>query len=97
MPVAKGYASIARSMGMEATSVRQSALNLIHSARRYVGKMQIPSNLREAGISKEEFYEALDTMSQTALADQCTETNPRACTAEDIKEIFIKAFTGKIL
>ena len=45
-PVAKRYAKIARLLGLEATSVRQSALNLIRTARRYVEQLNIPSSIR---------------------------------------------------
>ena len=48
-PVAKRYAKIARLLGLEATSVRQSALNLIRTARRYVEQLNIPSSIQAAG------------------------------------------------
>lgn len=95
-PAAKGYASIARSIGLQTASVRQSALNLIHASRRYVEKMGIPASIKEAGIIREDFDAALDQMVQAALSDRCTKTNPRACTAADLKAVFKKAYIGKL-
>ena len=41
-PVARRYAKIARLLGLESSSVRQSALNLIRTARKYVEQFKIP-------------------------------------------------------
>jgi alcohol dehydrogenase class IV len=34
-------------------------------------------------------------MVDAAYADATTKTNPRACSKEDIRALFIKAYTGK--
>ena len=44
----------------------------------------------------EQFEAELDEMAAAALADRCTATNPRPVTVEDIKEIYRKAFIGKL-
>ena len=95
-PVAKRYAKIARLLGLESSSVRQSALNLIRTARRYVEQLSIPSTIQKAGVSKEEFEAELEGMAEAALADRCTAANPRPCTKEEILQVFQKAYTGKI-
>ena len=45
---------------------------------------------------KDEFEEALDAMTESALADRCTASNPRECTADEIRMVFRKAFEGKL-
>ena len=95
-PVAKRYAKIARLLGLESSSVRQSALNLIRTARRYVEQLSIPSTIQKAGVSKEEFEAELEGMAEAALAGSCTAANPRPCTKEEILQVFQKAYTGKI-
>lgn len=90
------YAEIARMIGMEATSTRQSALNLIHTVRRFVKKLHLPPTIEAAGITQERFEQMLPAMTQSAMADSCTATNPSACTEESIAAIYRKAFTGKI-
>lgn len=94
--VAKGYAVIARAVGMESSSVRQSALNLIRTARRYSGKMGIPTSIRDADISRDEFDKALETMAEATMSDLCTATNPKSCTVEDVALVFTRAYDGKL-
>ena len=81
---------------LESSSVRQSALNLIRTARRYIEKLNMPSTLQAAGVNAAEFEEAVHDMAEAALADRCTATNPRSCTAEEIEQIFRKAYSGKL-
>lgn len=93
---AKRYAQISRLLGLESSSIRQSALNLIRTARRYVEKLSIPSTIQAAGVGQKEFEDALAAMSEAALADRCTATNPKPCTAEEIAQVFRKAYAGKL-
>lgn len=95
-PVAKRYAKIARLLGLEATSVRQSALNLIRTARRYVEQLNIPSSIQTAGVDKAEFEAEAEAMAEAALADRCTATNPRLCSKEEILQVFHKAYIGRL-
>ena len=95
-PTAKRYAQIARLLGLEGSSIRQSALNVIRTARTYMGKLKMPPTIQAAGVGKDEFEEALDAMAESALADRCTASNPRDCTADEIKMVFRKAFEGKL-
>ena len=90
------FGQISRLLGLESSSIRQSALNLIRTSRTYMGKMQLPATIKAAGVSKEDFESALDAMAESALADRCTATNPRECTAEEIKAVFRKAYEGKL-
>ena len=95
-PVAKRYAKIARLLGLEATSVRQSALNLIRTARRYVEQLNIPSSIQAAGVDKAEFEAEAEAMAEAALADRCTATNPRPCSKEEILQVFHQAYIGRL-
>ncbi|MEG0764463.1 MAG: 1-propanol dehydrogenase PduQ [Pseudoflavonifractor sp.] len=93
---AKRYAQISRMIGKESGSIRQSALNLIRTARWFVEQLHLPSSIGAAGISKEDFEEALPGLVAAALADRCTATNPRPCTAEEVTQVFRKAYAGKL-
>lgn len=96
-PTARRYAKIARSLGLGATSTRQSALNLIRFARNSVEKLGVPSSIKATKqVTEKEFEAMLDELAETALADRCTATNPEPCTVEDIKSIFRKAYQGNI-
>lgn len=91
--VATRYAELASLIGMGATSMRQSALNLIHMVRRLQQRMGVPQCIKDAGVSAEDFEAALDTMADAALADRCTATNPKPCTKEDIIELYRQAYS----
>lgn len=95
-PTVNRYAQVARLMELESSSIRQSALNVIRTSRRYMEKFHIPTSIRAAGVSEIDFEAALDDMTASALADRCTASNPRTCTAEDIKTVFRKAYIGKL-
>ena len=46
-------------------------------------------------IPEDKFLAVLDRMSERALEDACTLTNPRKPTVEDIKKIYEAAYYGK--
>jgi alcohol dehydrogenase class IV len=95
-PTAKQYAQISRLLRLDSSSVRQSALNLIRTARRYMEKLSIPSSIQAAGVSQTEFEAEVRAMAEAAMADRCTATNPRSCSVEEIERVFHKAFLGKL-
>lgn len=95
-PTAKRYARISRLLRLDTSSIRQSALNMIRTARSFIKRMNMPCTIEAAGVTKEQFEAELDAMAEAALADSCTSTNPEPVTVEDIKEIYRKAFAGKL-
>lgn len=95
-PTAKRYARISRLLRLDTSNVRQSALNMIRTARSFIKRMNMPSTIEAAGVTKEQFEAELDAMAAAAMADSCTATNPEPVTVEDIKAIYRKAFIGKI-
>ena len=95
-PTAKCYAQISRLMRQDSSSIRQSALNLIRTARRYMEQMGVPSTIQAAGVSKADFEAEVRSLAEAAMADRCTATNPRPCTVEEIEKVFHKAFIGKL-
>lgn len=58
-------------------------------------KIHMPHTIREAGVSKEQFYATLDLMSEEAFDDQCTTANPRYPLISEIKQMYINAFEGE--
>lgn len=95
-PTAKRYAQISRLLRLDTSNVRQSALNMIRTARSFIKRMNMPSTIEAAGVTKEQFEAELDAMAEAAFADSCTASNPQPVTVEDIKSIYRKAFIGKI-
>lgn len=93
---AKRYAQISRLLRLDSSSIRQSALNLIRTGRRFMEQLGIPATIQAAGISQAEFEAEVKAMAQAALADSCTATNPQACSLEGIERVFRKAYSGKL-
>ncbi|EGU32563.1 iron-containing alcohol dehydrogenase [Vibrio scophthalmi] len=82
------YAEIERYLGLESIENELRALN---------AKLDIPltfKEITEVEISEEAFLAVLDRMSQNAFDDPCTLTNPGTPTAEDVKEIYRRAYFG---
>lgn len=93
---AERYVQIAHLLRLDVGSIRQSTLTLIRTACNLIQRMNMPTTIAEAGVTKERFEAELDAMAQDALADGCTASNPQQATLEDIKEIYWKAFVGKL-
>lgn len=85
------YREIARAMGvkhvdsMTPTEYRQAAIDAVKQLSLDVG---IPEKLSMIGVKEED----LPALSVDALNDVCTGGNPRACTAEEILNIYKTAF-----
>ena len=59
------------------------------------GKIGIKHTIKDYGISEEDFMATLDIMSEQAFDDQCTGTNPRYPTIEEIKQLYLKVYYGE--
>lgn len=94
-PAAGEYAELAGCVGLGASNMRQSVLNLIRTVRRVAGQMRIPSSLREAGVLESDFNEALESLADAAYLDRSTRTNPRKCTRGEIAGVLRKAYAGQ--
>ncbi|MBQ8144518.1 MAG: iron-containing alcohol dehydrogenase [Butyricicoccus sp.] len=88
------YAELAAYLGLQATSTRQTAINLIRTVRQFEKHMGIPQTIQEAGVDESAFREMLEPMAEAALADHCTGTTPKKPTKQDIIELYELAYTG---
>lgn len=95
-PVAAKYARVARILHLEGSSIRQSAFNLVRTMKTYLKSLNIPKSIEEAGVAEDAFMAVLDEMVEAAYNDACTRTNPRACSREDIRTVFLRAYKGKL-
>ena len=86
------YCNLARILGVnnmnEVTTIR-ALISYLHFLNAEMG---IPAKVSEAcpKLTEAEYLAALDDMAVAALADNCTATNPRTPTHEEIVEIFKK-------
>jgi alcohol dehydrogenase class IV len=91
----KKYADIAKRMGLAGdtdTALIQSLITFVNDLNT---KMGIPSTLKEFGVDEGLFTRNLDSISENAVADPCTGTNPREISVDQMKELFKTAYYGK--
>lgn len=88
------YARIARLIKMDESGINQSVTNLVDTIFRFNKELGIPVTIQEAGVKLEEFKEDLDAMVNSAYNDTCTKTNPRKCSKEELRQLFIDAYFG---
>ena len=87
LPSVRKYITLARILGLynfnEITTVRA----LVSWIQFMNKEMAIESSISQCGIDKDEYFAAIDSMADKALADACTRTNPRIPTKEDVVKI----------
>ena len=84
---AKKYQKMARIVGLPAPTPKVGVANLIAEIQRLLKYMDRPQCMSECGVSVEEFNKHREEIVRRALADACTQSNPRKVTAEDINKI----------
>ncbi len=88
------YADIARDAGLEGKTDDELVAALcakIDEFNRYLG---IPKTLREFGINEAEFKEKVARISENAVGDACTGSNPRAITPAEMEKLFNCIYYG---
>ena len=56
--------------------------------------MSIPVTLKEYGIDETEFNSKIDLISERAIEDACTGSNPRQLDKDEMKKIFECVYYG---
>ncbi len=88
------YADIAKRLGLFGTNDKELTQSLINIIYDFNKAMNIPVNLREYGIAEDTFMHKLDEISEGAVSDPCTGTNPREISVEQMKDLFKCTYTG---
>ncbi|KHE94058.1 MAG: iron-containing alcohol dehydrogenase [Candidatus Scalindua rubra] len=83
------YCLLAQALGKETA---EDFAREIENLRQSV---DIKSNFKEYGVDPDVWEEKLDAITQSAMDDPCTGTNPRQPTPEEIKRIFECCFSGE--
>lgn len=89
------YAIIARTLGLKGNSDEELVNSLTDMIREMNKAMEIPLTLKEFGVTGEAFYGNVDRISQNAILDACTGSNPRPITVEEMKALYTCTFTGE--
>lgn len=86
------YSRIAGLLGLPNEKPSIGVRSLMSYIRKLQKEMNMPSRLSECKVTPKAFAEGKDSVSEGALKDACTLTNPRVPTAQDVMEILDKAF-----
>jgi acetaldehyde dehydrogenase/alcohol dehydrogenase len=90
------YGQIADELGLGGKNDDEKVDLLIKAITQLKKDIGIPLSIKDAGVNKEDFYAKLDELVELAYDDQCTGANPVYPLLKDIKEVFIRAYEGKI-
>lgn len=89
------YADAAKRLGLRGETTSELVDSLIAFVEGLSSAMQIPATLKDFGIAEDDFLAKLDMISEGAVGDPCTGTNPREISVEQMKELFKTAYYGK--
>lgn len=88
------YADIAKRLGLKGETTDELVQSLIQLVKDFRTAMNMPTTLKEFGISEEDFKANLDKISEGAISDACTGTNPREISVEQMKKLFEATYYG---
>ena len=88
------YAEIARRMGLDGTSEQALTNALCEKINEFNEKLNIPKTLKEFGINEDEFKQKIAKISELAVGDACTGSNPRSITPEQMEKLFNCTYYG---
>ena len=91
---AKRYAEIARRVGLQGASEKALINSLCEKIDDFNVQMSIPKTLKEFGIIEEEFKEKIAKISELAVGDACTGSNPRSITPAEMERLFNCIYYG---
>lgn len=86
------YQEIAKLLGHSASTPLMGVRQLIDSIKELQQQLNHPKSLRAYGIDNAAFEEHKYEIAQAAVADKCTDTNPRVPSAEDALKVLENAF-----
>lgn len=89
---ARRYAELSRILGLPCSSIKEGVNSLICAVNVLLRATNTPTNLKEANVDKNELFNKLEDMIDAALNDQCTKTNPRIPSKEDIGSLIKEVY-----
>lgn len=89
------YADIAKRLGLQGNNDEELTTSLVNVVKQLRKDMNMANSLQEFGVAEDVFIENLQSISETAVKDPCTGTNPREISVEEMKELFKAVYYGK--
>lgn len=88
------YAQIARQMGLDGASDKALVNSLVKKIDDFNVILGIPKTLKDFGIKEDEFKEKIAKISELAVGDACTGSNPRTITPSQMEKLFNCVYYG---
>ncbi|MDR2860799.1 MAG: iron-containing alcohol dehydrogenase [Elusimicrobiota bacterium] len=92
---AERYADIARSIGLKGASNVELVDAYIAEIKNLNKSFGIPSTLKDYGIKEDEFLKNNALISERAIGDACTGSNPRQPSQKEMEQLFDAIYYGK--
>ena len=90
----KLYAEFAAGLGLSGKTDDEKVDNLIKCLQKIKKDLNIPSSIKEWGVSEDDWKKALDELPVLAFDDQCTGANPRYPLIKEIRQLYQYAYDG---
>ncbi|MEG0326434.1 MAG: iron-containing alcohol dehydrogenase [Cellulosilyticaceae bacterium] len=91
---ASRYAEIAKYIGITGDTDEELVTGLCAKINEYNIKLSIPKDLQTFGIDEVEFLEKLPEISENAIGDACTGSNPRTITSSQMAQLLKCCYYG---
>ncbi|AEB76880.1 iron-containing alcohol dehydrogenase [Clostridium botulinum] len=89
------YATIARRLELKGNTDSELVDSLINLINELNVKLNIPSTIKEWGVSEEDFKKNVEFMAHNAVLDACTGANPREIDDETMTKLYNCTFYGE--
>lgn len=89
--VVRRYENVAKLLGLQNFNTITTVRALVNWVQFMLKEMDMPLSVSQTGkCTEREYMEKVEAMTEAALADGCTATNPRTPTKQDVMEIYKK-------
>ncbi|NQU08652.1 MAG: iron-containing alcohol dehydrogenase [Candidatus Abyssubacteria bacterium] len=92
----KKYAEIAVFVGLGGSTIAKKVNALLNAIIKLLKGCEMPITIRELGISKKDFEDALPDLVDKAFDDPSSRSNPRFPMVDEIEGLFRRAYDGKL-
>ncbi|MFV0502466.1 MAG: iron-containing alcohol dehydrogenase [Lachnospirales bacterium] len=89
------YAKVARALGLKGAKDVELVDALCNEIVSMCKKMEIPTTLKEFGVREDDFKAKVELVSERALLDPCTSSNPREISKDEMVKLFNCIYYGE--
>ncbi len=90
------YGQIADELKLGGANDDEKVELLLNEITKLKEELNLPKSIKDFGVDEKEFMDNLDELVDLAFDDQCTGANPIYPMMEEIRQIYIDAYYGKV-